>query len=208
MRKIEKGLEPREWTEYCATPGVDFDAISELVDALLEEQGYVCAYCSRRIPCKDPGIPEKQHIEHIKCRRDHHHLKRNYKNLVACCPGAIDNNYHCDRLKDNSEITFSLFTDAFYNTLSYDSADGSIRSSNLEWDREINDILNLNHKRIRKNRLSALDTFISCMGREGWKNVKKREQIEKWNSKDSNGKYSPYGGIVLWYLKKNLRRPE
>ena len=53
MILINKNQEPKEWTEYCSTPGVTYQSIPELVDALLKEQGYICAYCMRRIPTKD-----------------------------------------------------------------------------------------------------------------------------------------------------------
>ena len=52
MILITKNKEPKEWTEYRNTPGVDYQAIPELVQSLLKEQGYICAYCKRRIPNK------------------------------------------------------------------------------------------------------------------------------------------------------------
>lgn len=42
MIKINKSREPREWTEYRLTTGVDYEAIPELRKALLKEQGYIC----------------------------------------------------------------------------------------------------------------------------------------------------------------------
>lgn len=53
MIKIAKNKEPKEWTEYRNTPGVDYQSIPELVESLLKEQGYICAYCMRRIPHRD-----------------------------------------------------------------------------------------------------------------------------------------------------------
>ena len=40
MILITKNKEPKEWTEYRNTPGVDYQAIPELVQSLLKEQGY------------------------------------------------------------------------------------------------------------------------------------------------------------------------
>lgn len=53
MILITKNKEPKEWTEYRNTPGVDYQAIPELIQSLLKEQGYICAYCMRRIPKQD-----------------------------------------------------------------------------------------------------------------------------------------------------------
>lgn len=44
MIKIEKKKEPKEWTEYRNTPGVDYQSIPELVESLLKEQGYICVH--------------------------------------------------------------------------------------------------------------------------------------------------------------------
>ena len=41
MILINKNKEPKEWTEYKSTPGVDYQAIPELVQSLLKEQGYI-----------------------------------------------------------------------------------------------------------------------------------------------------------------------
>lgn len=53
MRKIDKRAEPREWKDYRKTPGARYQSFDFLVDALLDEQGYICAYCERRIPHQD-----------------------------------------------------------------------------------------------------------------------------------------------------------
>lgn len=64
MRKITKNTEPKAWTQYRLTPGAAFKPIPELVNSLLDEQGYICAYCERRIPCKDAveGTPGAETI--------------------------------------------------------------------------------------------------------------------------------------------------
>ena len=110
MILITKNKEPKEWTEYRNTPGVDYQAIPELVQSLLKEQGYICAYCMRRIPTKDKiykkdGVNfvytnEDHRVEHIKSREQHNDLKLDYTNMVVCCPGHIGAQDHCDRLKD------------------------------------------------------------------------------------------------------------
>lgn len=43
MRKINKNREPKEWTRHRLTSGADYEAIPELRQSLLEEQGYLCA---------------------------------------------------------------------------------------------------------------------------------------------------------------------
>lgn len=135
MIKITKGKEPKEWTEYRATPGVDYQSIPELVESLLKEQGYICAYCIRSIPCKDKISNEDHRVEHILSRDNHPNQKFVYSNMVLCCPGHIGNEDHCDRQKGGRDVTFNLFDASFIATLSYKS-DGEIVSSNEQYNKE------------------------------------------------------------------------
>ena len=93
MILIKKNPEPRKWLEYRSTPGVDYQSIPELVDSLLEEQGYICAYCMRRIPSKDRlykrdgktfvHTNEDHRIEHILSRENHDDKKFEYGTLLS-----------------------------------------------------------------------------------------------------------------------------
>jgi uncharacterized protein (TIGR02646 family) len=69
MRKIEKGQPPAELTEWrrnnAAAPqnlfyGLADFPLHQVLDALLKEQGYVCAYTLLRLGC------ESAHVEHLK----------------------------------------------------------------------------------------------------------------------------------------------
>ena len=61
---IRKSAEPKEWTEYKNIPGVQFSGIPALQESLYREQGYLCAYCERRIPVRDKMLvlPENRVI--------------------------------------------------------------------------------------------------------------------------------------------------
>lgn len=65
---IRKSAEPKEWTEYKNIPGVQFSGIPALQESLYREQGYLCAYCERRIPVRDKMSTEDHRIEHWHCR--------------------------------------------------------------------------------------------------------------------------------------------
>lgn len=201
MRKILKQLEPREWTKHRLTPGAKYEAVPELRKALLEEQGYLCAYCMRRIPIRDTNSNESTRIDHILSRTKHPELQLNYSNMVVCCPGAITSDFHCDKQKGENDITINLFEDHFFDTLSYSSKDGRIKSSDAESDRQINELLNLNHALLKRNRLETLRGVILMLNRIGWTSSNIRHQIEIWNQKDQQGHYKPYNSIVVWFLK-------
>lgn len=97
MILITKNKEPKAWTAHRMTPGATYEAKSELRTSLLKEQGYICAYCMRRIPIHDANSTETSRIEHIKCRERYKDLEMDYDNMVICCPGSINDDFHCDK---------------------------------------------------------------------------------------------------------------
>lgn len=221
MIQIKKNEEPKAWVEYRNTPGVDYQSIPELVESLLKEQGYICAYCMRRIPHKDKlskkdddncvYTSEDHRIEHILSRSKHDDQKLNYNNMVICCPGHIGTEKHCDRLKGENDISFSPLDPHFIETLSYHT-DGKIVSSDEQFDKEINEILNLNTSLLKANRKASWDAVItnikSPKGDKSWNKATLSKLIEKYNTMHKmNGRlqYIPYCGIVSFYLKKKLR---
>lgn len=205
MRKIEKKREPRSWTEYRLTPGATYQRTDDLADSLLMEQGYICAYCMRRIPVKDTNSNETSRIEHILSRENHPELQLDYTNMVICCPGAISDSYHCDKLKGNRDISFPLFSDQGVNTIKYKS-NGEISSDNPDWDQEIKKVLNLNNERLKENRKSTLKGVLNELNKREWKVSEIKKTIDQWRSKDTNGMYRPYHGIIVWYLTKKMNQ--
>ncbi len=136
MIKINKGSEPREWVEKRNTPGFKYEAIPELRESLLEEQGYICAYCMCRIG------ESNSKIEHIKSKSPEKfpELSLSYSNMIICCMGGEGSKgeKHCDTSKEDKDISFDLFTDVFFETISYGSKSGEIKSSNATYSQEIN----------------------------------------------------------------------
>lgn len=206
MRKINKSSEPKEWTEYRLTPGAVYQRNPQLAESLLQEQGYLCAYCMRRIPVSDSNSSETTRIDHVLSRDIHPDLTLDYSNMAICCPGAINSSFHCDKLKKSADITFDLYHDAFFETLSYKSQDGAICSSNAVYNNEINQLLNLNNPLLKANRLSAWKGVKQYLDKAGWNLAKINEQLRNWESKDHEGRYKEYCGIVLFYLQKRKKR--
>lgn len=206
MRRINKGVEPPEWKAHRNTEGAVYEARPELRESLIREQGYLCAYCMRRITISDGTNIEKTRIEHILSRENHPEQQLSYLNMVLCCDGKINSSEHCDVLKKSHDLSFDLFSEPFFNTLSYQSKDGLIRSSNQTYNNELNRILNLNHSLLKANRHSALNGVILSLNKKGWTRANITKQLENWDLKDSDGKYKAYSGIVTWYLRKKLRQ--
>ena len=134
MILIEKKSEPACLREYRKTPGAKFDVMdkTELRSSLLEEQGYLCAYCMKRI-----RRDNKVKIEHYTARTPENELM--YENLLAVCDGNetfIENGrkvnpkrFTCDTMKKNKRLHINPQRLADMGTIYYD-AQGRIYSTN------------------------------------------------------------------------------
>lgn len=211
MIKIIKGQEPASWLHRRLTPGTDYEATDDLKESLLKEQGYICAYCMRRIPVNDNGVTDKSRIEHFKPRESMDSAKErmDYSNLLICCPGAMSGsswkNAHCDRKKGSMEISFSPTDLNCISTLSY-GVDGTIQSTNEIYNKEINDILNLNLPLLKSNRKNVREAINRKIGQRGWSKGILEKLLHEASEKDGNGRFQPYCGVLLWYLDKKLRQ--
>jgi uncharacterized protein (TIGR02646 family) len=200
MIRINKRNEPKEWTEYRLTPGVSYTSTPGLREALLREQGYICAYCMRRIAA------EKSRIEHIKCRERYSELELDYNNMVICCSGETDSIYHCDREKGNADISFTPLDEHFIDTVSYETKSGKIKSSNPVCDNEINSILNLNNKLFELNRKQVIEGVIEALKQRKWTNISLISKLTEWQSINQKHELKEYCGVVIWYLKKKIAK--
>lgn len=217
MIVINKKQEPKAWVKYRNTPGVSYQSIPTLVESLLDEQGYICAYCMRRIPvkdrlCENEKTAEDHRVEHVLSRQNHPELQLLYNNMVVCCPGHMGKENHCDRLKGERDVTFNLFDQNFIDTLSY-KTDGEIVSSNDQYNKEINEVLNLNTPLLKMNRKntwnSVVKELISNQKSKSWTKTVLSKYIKMYSSMHNNGgkmQYIPYCGVVLYFLHKKMRQ--
>lgn len=205
MIQINKGIEPVEWSAKKASPGfTEYEPIAELRDALLIEQGYICAYCMRRIPAKDVKVDATSKIEHIKSQEDRPDLQLKYSNMAICCPGNLNDEAHCDKLKGRRSISFNLYDSSLQKSISYSTKDGKIQSNRLDWYTEIETILNLNHSFLKLNRKNALEGVVFAIQSIGWNDAFLKRKLNEWSNPNAEGKMKEYCGIVIWYLNKKI----
>ena len=177
----------------------DIDIKSQLV----EEQGFICAYCMKRIQKNDISVT----IEHYIPRngKDGQPDKQlEYNNLLAVCDGNRGStNLTCDASKGAKLITINPLDKVSVLQIKYKS-DGTIYSDDKKIDQDLSNILNLNYITIKNNRKSALDSLkkelIKIKRTGDWSGVAK-----KYYSKLSKSqKKLPYVGILLNYLEKHI----
>lgn len=208
MKLIVKQTEPKEWTEYRKTPGAVYQSKKCLREALYREQGGICAYCMQRLKNeyaeKEGDLEISNRVEHIKCRDNYPELQLDYQNMVLCCNGKTNGSIvHCDRKKGNKEISLSPLNSDFTDIISYKS-NGTICISMSSWQKEMDEILNLNAGILKANRAAALKGVKKRLISKKWEWSELKKEFTNWNSVDASGLYKPYCGIVLWYLNNKL----
>ena len=106
MKHIVKQHEPAAFSEWKAEANENwtptFDTLSgtpkkAVVDSLLEEQGWICCYCERRLNKQD------SHIEHLRPQNDPHGDPLDYNNMVRSCQNRLKKSEprHCGNRKEN-----------------------------------------------------------------------------------------------------------
>ncbi len=211
MRAIEKDLEPVSFTTYRSQPGakyndMDRQAKDSLRQHLLNEQGYICAYCMSRISF------DFMKIEHWHCQSKYPEQQLSYSNLLACCHGNehhLPLEQHCDTRKRERDIQFNPANPEHHDRLKiYYLGNGVICSDDDSFDKELNEILNLNWRRLKDNRKDIISAVDYVLKRQSSKPVKSkiRKLILKYSMKDDKGYLDEYCDVALHYLRKLLKR--
>ena len=204
---INKQQEPASWTQRRLTPNATYEATPDLRDSLLKEQGYICAYCMRRLPVSDaPYENATSKIEHLLSQKKHDELQLEYSNMVVCCPGRLFGNLHCDASKGEEDIQCSPLSQEAMSTIQYYN-DGTIKSTNAAYNTEINDVLQLNIDILKSNRKALWEAVRKEIQRHDDRTLAfMRRVLDVYKSFDADGKRIPYCGIVIYKLTKRLRQ--
>jgi TIGR02646 family protein len=214
MLFIRKGSEPDSLIKYRKEKFAYYDGYEKKDDIrkkLLEEQGYLCAYCMRRIDIKNMKIehwyPEDR-LSDVK--------KLEYSNMLGVCTGHIEGTKGvddtCDTHKGNILITVSPLDMSTLSKIKYRTSTGEIYSEDKQIQKDLNDTLNLNSSKhlLSINRKTVLNTVIMEMSKMQKKGIWSRRVIEsikeQYEKMDITGKKKEYAGIVLWYLNKKLKQ--
>lgn len=213
MLWIKKGKEPVSLTQYRKQPFAYYDGCNkeDIRKKLLVEQGYLCAYCMRRI--------DEAHmkIEHWYPEAELDETgKLDYENMLGVCMGHIEGlegRYDtCDSQKGSQIIAIDPRNAEHIQGIGYQYRSGEIYSEDSTHNEDLNSRLNLNcHQQyLPENRKAVLDEVIkklSVIRKQGtWKRAEIAHLRNIYASLDQEGKRKEYAGIVLWYLDKKMKR--
>ncbi|WP_300389278.1 HNH endonuclease [Fusobacterium sp.] len=206
MILIKKNRIPSSLVKYKQTINASFDNLpkevkDKLRTSLLKEQGYICAYCMKKL--EDDSSKVK--IEHYIARNEENEL--DYNNLLAVCKGNEGEPFErqtCDTRKGNREVKINPQVNSDILTIGYTS-NGEIKSSNLDYQEDFDNILNLNDSfGLVKARREALNSLKRKLSKS--KTHLKRDIIKRIYTRYSEAEIKEsYVGILLWYLQKRMR---
>lgn len=211
MRNIVKGMEPKSLEEHRCSTAANYDNYDDkqsLRESLVAEQRGLCCYCLSRIN----AAPQKMKIEHWQSQTGFPEHQLRYSNLLgACLGGGVGKPpklQHCDTRKGDQSLSKNP-ADLEYDverTIQYDR-DGTIRSTDPIFNQEINQILNLNIPILKNNRKAILQRLIIEGPKHGnWNNNWLEKKLTEWNGEADNNELKEYCQIVVFWLRKRLRR--
>jgi uncharacterized protein (TIGR02646 family) len=210
MRRIVKHTEPQSLAQHRCTPHADYENLKtekkdELRQSLVNEQRGLCCYCMQRIrPTKT-----EMKIEHWQSYERYPDLRLDYSNLLGAClgnQGQPEENQHRDTRKGKDPLKFNP-ADASHRVdqqISF-SADGTIKARDPEFDRQLNDVLNLNLKFLINNRKAALDAFKATLPVGELKRPRIEAMIAQWTGQSHVGSLEPFAEVVVYWLRRKLQ---
>lgn len=171
--------------------------------SLVEEQGYICCYCMKRIFVDD------SHIEHFWPKDEFETVELDYNNLLASCngEGTIEMDDYCGHKKNNwySEDMISPIETEIESLFRY-STDGRIHSvsrrNSSKVAQEMINHLGLNSFHLQRARRAAIQAS-EVYDEEEYTEDEIRSFIDFYFHKD-NGKYVPYCKAIVDCLAEML----
>ena len=138
-------------------------------------------------------------------------LELDYSNMLACCQGNQGQDpsfYICDKRKADSDLKYNPSNlRHFILTRLYYDGQGQIKSLEVDFDKQLNNVLNLNDTRLIKNRQSARRIVNERLNRNSGTRKKSTIKTLIQNLKERNDKYSftPYYGYLIYHLENKIR---
>jgi uncharacterized protein (TIGR02646 family) len=210
MRRIVKGQEPGTLTTHRQTEHADYANYQDketLRRFLVAEQRGLCCYCLSRIR------PEtgRMKVEHFRSQTEYPAEQLVYRNLLGTCmgnEGQPRSDQHCDTRKGEDGLSRNPADPArpIENFVRFEG-DGRIVSTDPEFDRELNEVLNLNVAILKNSRKAALDGFIMSFARRAeFQRPTLERWLADWNGESHSNPLRPYCQAVIYWLRKRLAR--
>jgi len=209
--KLTKWIEDKAIAKYTNLPPKMKKFIRK---QLLEDQGYLCCYCQKRIDGKKIAGQVRTEIEHIKPQSKCSDIETvQYINLLVSCDGnqqkinknIRDEDRHCNNYRQDKDLHINLLDVTCENFIYYDML-GNIYAKD-----EISNIHttidNLNLQILKSNRKAYIDGFFIVNSISNLTQQKLSNHINNFSNKsdiDNDGidKYYEYSGVMINLFKQ------
>lgn len=224
MIPIRKGNEPNELLRYrldrsAGEPtyeNMPANVKEAVLESLMRDQGYLCAYCMCRIPQDATKHWPPVTIEHINPQSGTNVAAAlDYRNMLAVCSGNRNSNNEqlmhlgnerltCDACRGNTPLTVNPLDARTLVDIRYKS-NGVIYSNDTDVNNDLKDTLNLNCEAIQlpDTRKAARDELLKEVSRH-------KSDIQNYIQRtlehyQTASKKPPFVGILIDWLKKHQR---
>lgn len=214
MRGIIKGKEPRSLIKHRASEYCTYDNYAEkeaLRSALVRDQRGLCCYCMSRVAVSGARMK----VEHWRCQSRYDQYELTYWNLLAACRGGEGQpvtGQHCDTRKGDADLKFNPAEAEHHieRRIRFE-LDGSIASTDPEFDKQINVVLGLNLAFLKNRRKAILDAIMEWYRSEKARlgGPLPRRQIERERSKRAGTgtcQLAPMDPVAVWWLDQRLAK--
>ena len=88
------------------------------------------------------------------------------------------------------------------------SINGEICSDDADFNRDLNERLNLNHAKLKNNRRAVSDEVIKCLNKSA--GCRTRAEVDRmvhgWKTPDGSGRLQEYCDVAVFFLEKRRKR--
>lgn len=213
MRAITKGQEPLSLTKHRQSAHCYYGNYADkdgLREALVRDQRSLCCYCMTRIEAT--GTTMK--IAHWHSQQRYPSEQLSYRNLLGACKGGEGQPkhlQHCDTKQGERDVKFNPAdaTHQIWRRVRFES-DGTISSSDEEFNTQLNDVLNLNMPLLKNRRKGVIDGLATWLrdyrkghhrGPDNATLQRKRARLDL-----ASGSLQQYSPVALWWLDQRLAR--
>ena len=150
---------------------------------------------------------ENMKIEHWQSQDIYPQRQLEYNNLLGACRGGEGqkkDQQHCDTKKGNVDLTFNPANPSHnVETKIHFLGNGAIESKDIQFNDEINKVLNLNEGALVRNRKGVLEAFRQGLIQKQPSDADIRKALRKWNG-DNGEELDPFCQVVVYYLRKKI----
>lgn len=180
----------------------------EIRNCLLQEQGFLCAYCMSRINVS------KMRIEHFLCQDTYPELSLEYSNMLGCCAGGESNKnennksiLHCDVSKANIDISINpLNANPPVEQVIRYTKDGNISTTDKHYQNDIEKTLNLICSRLVSNREEVYKNVINTLRSSDFVLSSVQKSLDHFQTKNTDGRLPEYAGVAIFFLRKIISK--